>query len=67
MRIFITGNMGYIGPVLVRHLRRRFPDADLIGFDTALFATKLLRQGMLPERYLSQTFDRGLSDRPPVP
>src|SRR5260221_10947706 len=38
MRILITGNMGYVGPVVVRHLRARFPDAELVGFDSGLFA-----------------------------
>ena len=32
MRILITGNMGYVGPVLTRFLRDRLPDAELIGF-----------------------------------
>ena len=39
MRIMITGNMGYVGSVLVRHLRHRFPHAELIGYDTGLFAS----------------------------
>jgi len=33
MRILITGNMGYVGPILARHLRQRHPDAELVGFD----------------------------------
>ena len=35
MRILITGNMGYVGPVLTRFLRGTYVDAELIGFDTA--------------------------------
>ena len=38
MKILVTGNQGYIGPVLGRHLRRTLPDARLIGFDTGYFA-----------------------------
>ncbi|MBC7801872.1 MAG: SDR family oxidoreductase [Gemmatimonadaceae bacterium] len=53
MRIMITGNMGYVGPMVVRHLRARFPDADLIGFDTAFFAHCLTVKGPLPERALT--------------
>src|SRR5205085_3962581 len=30
MRVLITGNMGYVGPVLVSHLRARYRDAELI-------------------------------------
>jgi nucleoside-diphosphate-sugar epimerase len=55
MRILITGNMGYIGPVLVRHLRQRFPDAMLLGFDTGLFAhclTLPVGAGLMPETLL---------------
>jgi nucleoside-diphosphate-sugar epimerase len=52
MRILITGNMGYVGPVLARHLRDRFPDAELIGFDNGLFAHCLTTTGPLPETAL---------------
>ena len=39
MRIIVTGNLGYIGPVLVRHLRNRLGrSAELVGIDTGLFA-----------------------------
>jgi len=49
MRILITGNMGYVGPVLVDHLRRTFADAELIGFDSAYFAHCLTGAEVLPE------------------
>lgn len=50
MKIFITGNLGYIGPVLMRHLRRVFPDATLIGYDAAYFAHCLTHAVEIPER-----------------
>ena len=37
-RIVITGNQGYVGPVVARRLRARFPAARLIGVDIGLFA-----------------------------
>ncbi|WOH53670.1 NAD(P)-dependent oxidoreductase [Bradyrhizobium sp. sBnM-33] len=49
MKILITGNMGYVGPVVVRHLRSRWPDAELIGFDNAYFARCLTTRRPLPE------------------
>jgi nucleoside-diphosphate-sugar epimerase len=49
MRILITGNMGYVGPVVSNHLRKRFPDAEIVGFDNALFARSLTTGGPLPE------------------
>ncbi|MGH9381825.1 MAG: NAD-dependent epimerase/dehydratase family protein [Thermoanaerobaculia bacterium] len=54
MRILITGNMGYVGPVLVRHLRAVRPDATLIGFDSGFFAHCLTRPGTYPERLLDR-------------
>ncbi|MBM3876695.1 MAG: SDR family oxidoreductase [Verrucomicrobia bacterium] len=49
MRILITGNLGYIGPVVVRHLRKVWPAAELIGFDTGYFAHSLTGASFLPE------------------
>ena len=54
MRILITGNMGYVGPVLIRHLRERHPHAYLIGYDSAFFAHCLTGTERLPERYLDE-------------
>lgn len=52
MRILITGNMGYVGPVVVAHLRERHPGAELIGLDSGLFATALTTAGPAPETKL---------------
>jgi nucleoside-diphosphate-sugar epimerase len=54
MRILITGNMGYIGPVLTRFLRSNLNDAELIGFDTAYFGHSLTGASLLPEALLDQ-------------
>jgi nucleoside-diphosphate-sugar epimerase len=53
MRIVITGTLGYVGAVVVGHLRERFPDADLVGFDSGLFADCLTTPGAAPETLLS--------------
>ena len=53
MRILITGNMGYVGSVVVRHLRRVFPNAQLIGLDLGLFAHNITGP-ILPETLLDQ-------------
>lgn len=52
MRILITGNMGYVGPRVVAHLRGVHPDAHLVGFDAGLFAHCLTGAEWLPERLL---------------
>lgn len=49
MRIVITGNMGYVGPIVSRHLRNRFPESTLVGVDSSLFGHCLAGAEMLPE------------------
>ena len=49
MKILITGNMGYVGPVLVRRLRDSYPEAELIGLDMGYFGNCLSSNGILPE------------------
>lgn len=52
MKILITGNMGYVGPVLVRHLRTVLPQAQLQGYDSGYFAHCLTGADVLPETLL---------------
>lgn len=54
MKILIVGNLGYIGPNLVRQLRQTRPDAVLIGYDIGYFAHCLTHAPMLPEVELDQ-------------
>jgi len=54
MKILITGNMGYVGPVLVRHLRETYPGADLNGLDLGYFGNCLTGNGMIPECRLNR-------------
>ncbi len=49
MKVLIVGNMGYVGPPLVRQLRREHPADELHGFDTGLFAHCLSGAERLPE------------------
>lgn len=65
MRILITGSMGYVGPILTRHLRQRFPDAELIGFDTAFFAQNLTGATRLPESKLDRVHFGDIRNFPP--
>src|SRR5476651_1813212 len=54
MKILITGNLGYVGPIVARHLRRAHPDARLIGYDSAFFALSTTGSLILPERTLDE-------------
>ena len=49
MNILITGNMGYVGPMVVHHLRRIFPSARIEGIDAGFFAHCLTNVQQLPE------------------
>ncbi|UIJ44004.1 SDR family oxidoreductase [Sphingomonas cannabina] len=58
MKILVTGNMGYVGPAVVRRLRARYPDAVIHGYDSGFFAHCLTTQEGMPERRLDcQIFD----------
>jgi UDP-glucose 4-epimerase len=65
MRILITGNMGYVGPALVRRLRANDPDAEIIGFDTGYFAHCLTGVTELPEIALSAQWFGDVRDMRP--
>ncbi len=54
MKILITGNMGYVGPVVVQHLRRKFPSAQIVGVDAGFFAHCLTSVEQLPEAQLDE-------------
>ena len=63
-RILITGNMGYLGPRVVHHLRRAFPGAELIGIDSGWFGSLLTDRNFLPEALLDQQLFCDLRDFP---
>src|SRR6267154_2311770 len=56
MKVLITRNMGYIGPMVVQHLRQSRPDATLLGFDIGYFAGCLTGARLLPECRLDSQF-----------
>jgi len=49
MKIMITGNMGYVGPSVLRQLRQAYPKATLVGLDNGYFAHCLTNADVLPE------------------
>jgi len=49
MRILVTGNMGYVGPVVCPEIRRNFPDSEIWGFDSGYFAHCLTNAAYFPE------------------
>ena len=64
MKILITGNMGYVGPAVVKQLRRAFPESTLIGVDTGFFANCTTNCDILPERRLDRQYFADVRDLP---
>ncbi len=65
MKILITGNMGYIGPSVVKQLRLSYPKATLLGFDTGYFGNCTTAPDVLPECWVDLQYlgdIRSLSD-----
>ncbi|MEN6475347.1 MAG: SDR family oxidoreductase [Syntrophaceae bacterium] len=56
MRILVTGNMGYVGPCVVRQIRRSYPGAYIIGLDIGYFAGCSISREILPEVMLDQQY-----------
>ena len=49
MKILVTGNMGYVGPIVVKQLRSSYPEAIILGLDIGYFAHCLTTEAILPE------------------
>lgn len=64
MRILVTGNTGYVGPGVVRTLRRSYPQAEIVGLDAAYFAHCLTNAATLPERCLDRQVFMDMRDVP---
>jgi nucleoside-diphosphate-sugar epimerase len=54
MKILVTGNMGYVGPLVIRQLRKSHPEAYIIGLDTGFFSACSIQHDFLPELRLDQ-------------
>ena len=62
--ILITGNMGYVGPAVIRELRAAYPNALLTGYDTGFFAHCLTGATVLPESRLDNQLFGDIRDLP---
>ncbi|NND06266.1 MAG: SDR family oxidoreductase [Saprospiraceae bacterium] len=51
MKILITGNLGYVGPGLVREIKHRYPTAEIIGYDVGYFAKYVTSPSIIPEAF----------------
>ena len=53
MKILITGNMGYVGPSVVKQLRASYPDSTLVGLDIGYYGHCMTDSGALSGRKLN--------------
>ena len=51
MKILITGNLGYLGPVIAKKIREDFPNAKLIGIDTGFYDQCITSYEYLANKY----------------
>ncbi len=56
MKILVTGNMGYIGPCVMSHMRAVYPDATLLGLDMGYFAHCLTGAECFPESCIDMQY-----------
>ena len=56
MKILVTGNMGYVGPVLTRFLKKTIPDIKIYGYDEGFFGHSLTGVNNMPETLLERQY-----------
>lgn len=54
MKILITGNLGYIGPAVIKQLRETYPHGELVGLDSGFFAHCLTAVDRYPDTRLTR-------------
>jgi len=56
MKVFITGNMGYVGSTLTQYLKKTYPKIELIGYDTSFFGHLLTGTDFIPEKKITTQY-----------
>lgn len=64
MKLLITGNTGYIGPLVYRHMHKALPGVRIIGYDNGYFAHCLTGAARLPESTLAAQYWGDVRDLP---
>ncbi len=54
MNLLIIGNLGYVGPELIKYLRKNFPSYNLIGYDIGYFQMQYTTPFIAPELLLQK-------------
>lgn len=56
MKVLITGNLGYVGPGVVKEFRKYHPDTFLIGYDIGYFAKYITNNQITPDSFLNAQY-----------
>lgn len=56
MKVLITGNLGYVGPGIVKEFRKFHPNSVLIGYDLGLFAKFITTNSISPDSFLDAQY-----------
>ena len=56
MTYLITGNLGYVGPVVSEYLKKKYPERKIIGYDLGLFANQIRGVNYNPDFFLDQQY-----------
>ncbi len=64
MQILITGNLGYVGPGVVKELKINIPGIQVFGYDIGYFASNITSSSISPDVFLDQQFYGDVRDFP---
>ena len=62
MKILISGNLGYVGPVLTKHLKQSIPVSEITGLDTGYFASRISSLGRIGDTYCNDQIYQDIRD-----
>lgn len=65
MKVFVTGNMGYVGSILNRVLKKTFPKIEIVGFDAGFFCHSLTGADATPEQGITLQYFGDVRDIQP--
>lgn len=54
--ILVIGNLGYIGPVVVKYFKQKYSDVSISGYDVGYFMQNYTSYGLIGETYLDKQF-----------
>ncbi len=56
MKILIIGNLGYVGPMVVKHFRKTYPESFIAGYDIGYFIQNYTANGVVGDTLLDKQY-----------